>query len=247
MDGAVKRLAVALVLISLPAAAQHDPQAVELFQQSVEHYNEGRFEVAAALLREALERQPGEPTLQYNLARALEGHGDLDGAIATYESLLEHDELEDRGAIEQRVQTLREQRDAARELEALRNQRDQTPDRVEDEVEEGVEEDGPAEPPRRASPAPWIVAGLGVANLAVGAAFGALAVSDNNDARQEPIHERAAQLRDDAETKQLIANISFVVGGVLAGVGLVWGIVDVRKTRVEVSPTVGGVSVRGRF
>ena len=189
-----------------------------------------------------MELQPDEPTLQYNLARALEGQGDLDGAIEAYEALLQHDELDDRGAIEERLETLRRQHQAERELEALRAQRETEPDPIEAEP-------GPVrEPPERSiSAAPWTLAAIGVVGVGVGAVFGALAVDKNNAARQEPIHERASALRDDAETRQLVANIGFVAGGVLAGVGLVWGIVDARKARVEVAAAPGGVTVRGTF
>ena len=76
------RLAVVvlgLLLWVAPLGAQ-EPEAAELFRESAEAYRAGEFARAVELLEQAYAIEPA-PVLQYNLARALEGMGDLDGAI----------------------------------------------------------------------------------------------------------------------------------------------------------------------
>ena len=79
-----------LCLLVAPAAAlaqERDSDALDravvLFEESETLYNQGEFEQAAALLRRAYALH-ADATLLFNLARALEGAGDLDGAIDAY-------------------------------------------------------------------------------------------------------------------------------------------------------------------
>jgi hypothetical protein len=82
-------------------------RAAQLSAQSAQSYKRGEFEVAAVLLRQAYALYP-EPNLLYNLARALEGMGDKAGAVDAYEKYLATAKrIEDRGAIERRVATLK--------------------------------------------------------------------------------------------------------------------------------------------
>src|SRR5690349_10624909 len=103
--------AFALVLAASAVAHAGDKrtQAVQLAEDSEKAYKAGNFEKAAKLLRKAHELYP-EPTLLYNLGRALEGMGDAKEAVAAYEGYL-HDakQIDDRGAIERRVATLKKQ------------------------------------------------------------------------------------------------------------------------------------------
>src|SRR5678815_1823222 len=84
-------IAIALSAGIHTATAQPDPpektRALELFAESDQHYKAGEFEQAADLLRQAYDLYP-EPLLLYNLARALEGLGDAEGAITQYERYL---------------------------------------------------------------------------------------------------------------------------------------------------------------
>src|SRR5688500_3941422 len=73
--------------VSAQARGSDLDRAVVLFEESERAYNAGEFAEAATLLRRAYELHP-DPTLLFNLARALEGMGDLDGAIETYERYL---------------------------------------------------------------------------------------------------------------------------------------------------------------
>src|SRR5687768_17153818 len=101
-------LALGLVLVAAPAAAQNDRErALELFEESQTAYNAGDLERATALLRAAHALHP-EPILLYNLGRALEGLGETEEAAEAYERYLaEGTDIEDRAAIERRVATLR--------------------------------------------------------------------------------------------------------------------------------------------
>jgi tetratricopeptide (TPR) repeat protein len=82
---------------------------VQLAEDSEKAYKAGHFEDAADLLRRAHELYP-EPILLYNLGRALEGMGDAKNAVAAYERYLKDaKQIDDRGAIERRVATLKAQ------------------------------------------------------------------------------------------------------------------------------------------
>jgi tetratricopeptide (TPR) repeat protein len=198
-------------------------RAVALLNQSAEHYREGRFTEAAELLREAYEIEP-EPVLLYNLARALEGLGDLDGAVEAYEGYLEGEpEANDRGAIEARLETLR------RQIEALERVEEPEPEPDPDPEPEGpILDDRGAEqePSGGVSPAPWIVAGVGGAGLIAGAVLGVLAQLRHDDAIVAQIQTERVALAAEADDLALGANIGFAAGGGILLVGLVWGIIE---------------------
>lgn len=218
-------------------------RARQLFAESADHYQNGRFEQAVALLQQAYELA-AEPVLLYNLGRAYESNGQLEEAITAYEQYLKDEtEIADRGAIERRIATLRQQladREAlAREAEQARAERDRA---AADKPPEGS---GP-------SPIPWIVAGVGVAGAAVGVAFGALASGREDDAAADPVHASAAETLDEAETFATAANVSLIAGGAVAAIGLTWGIIDLATSgssgqeghaSVTISPF--GVTLRG--
>ena len=241
-------LACVLLVIAPPVCAQSETsdadQAMELFNQSAEAYRRGDFQEAADLLTRAYELQP-EPVLQYNLARALEGLGDLGGALDAYTVFLrDMPETPDRGAIEARMQTLRRQIEERRALEA----RSTAP------VEPEQTEPAPADvAPQSASPspAPWVLAGAGVAGLVVGVVLGVEAEARNSGAMEEPVHRTAAALVDEAQDFALAANVTFGIAGALAIAGFVWGIIDLTggdedgepRARVRVGPTSVAVVV----
>jgi tetratricopeptide (TPR) repeat protein len=217
----VRSLALAALFafaLARPAFAAEDPKDVraqQLFAESAEAYRAGKFARAIELLDEAY-RLSGEPVLLFNLAKAQEGQGDLSGAIASYERYLrEAETIPDRGAIEQRLETLRAQVAAT---EALRRQAEE--ERKRRELAEQREERSP-------SPIPWVLAGVGVAGLAVGGTLAGLAGSKEQEVADEDVHVRAARLLDEAERLAIGANVSLAVGGALLVAGVVWGVVDV--------------------
>jgi tetratricopeptide (TPR) repeat protein len=215
---------VAVIAHGSPAHAQSaHARAVALLNESAEHYREGRFSEAAELLREAYEIEP-EPVLLYNLARALEGMGDLHGAVEAYEGYLEGEpEANDRGAIEARLETLRRQIEALERVDPdpePEPEPDPEPDRLLDDVEIDDETSGGP------SPAPWIVTGVGGAGLIAGAVLGVLAQLRHDDAVVAPIQTERVALAGEADDLALGANIAFAAGGGLLLVGLIWGVLD---------------------
>lgn len=229
------------------ARAQDDAaaEASELFRQSADAYRRGEFEEAATLLREAYTLNP-VPVLQYNLARALEGMGDLSGAIDAYALYLEFEpEPRDLGAIEARLDTLERQ---LAERENL----------LEEAERREVTEPGPTEPATtgvaraRVAVAPWLVASLGV--LTLGAAMGTgLAGAARHDEAVDPQtnHREAVRLADRADNLATTTNVVLIAGGALLAAGVVWGVVilskrgDAEGTSLLVGP--GSLTLRARF
>lgn len=226
---------MALCLLVLnPAARARDPsresreRALDLFQASVEHYEEGRYGVAAELLREAYELHP-EPLLLYNLGRALDGMGDAEGAVQAYHNYLEAAPgADDRALVEERITILTAQIEAERPP--------------------------PEEPDpggyRGAGPYPWLVASTGAVALGTGAVLWRVAQSRHEDAMQDPVHESAAQRADRAQNLATAANVLLITGGTLLAAGLAWISVDVflvdhPDATVSIGPA--GVTIRGHF
>jgi tetratricopeptide (TPR) repeat protein len=218
-----------------PSSEENRTRALALFEQSSTLYKNGEFEKAAELLREAHGLYP-EPLLLYNLARALESMGDLPGAIENYERYLaEATQVEDRGAIERRVATLKQQlaKTTAPPVEGppvIDTKPDPPPTAP---IGGGVET---APPP---STAPWFVVGGGVAIVAAGGVFGYLAGSKEDDAHAAPVQEDASRLLEDARRDAKIANILFIGGGVVAAGGLTWAVIE-RSRGGSHAPTVAG-------
>ena len=222
-----------------PASAQ-TPQAraAELFNKGAEAYRRGDFPQAIALLREARALDP-QPVLLYNLGRAYEDSGDVDSAIATFTKYIEEDpKAVDRGAIEQRVERLKRQRE---ELLALERQRDAERTRADAEKadrERQQREAARARPPPTRSVGPYIVAGVGVAGLATGVVFGLVSQSKHDSAASPSTTQQdAIDLQDTAKSFSTISTVSFIAGGVLVAAGATWWFLD-RKASSK--PAVGG-------
>ena len=225
------------MLGSAPAFAEGAPKdasgpdkarAAELVKKSVEAYRQGDFKQAIALLDEAYAIDP-QPVLTYNRARAQEGLGNVDDAIAGYEQYLAQEPAApDRGAIEQRLVTLRRQRDERATLEKERDARRDAP------VPNNV---APPPPPAAAPPPdaplasrhsvfPYVVAGGGVVAVAVGGVLGAVALSRNDAAASEPVQRNAIDLKDQAHGLATASTAAFIVGGVLVAAGVTWWVID---------------------
>ncbi len=227
--------------------------AIELFKESKKRYRDGEFEAAAKLLEEAYAIDPA-PTLLYNLARAKESAGDLEGAVDAYRRYLEADPAaKDRGAIEKRIENLDRQLNERAELEA----------KLEAQREKAAPAPPPAPPPPVAvtttpeptepevSPVPWIIAGVGAAVIGSGVVLGVLASGKNSDAMNAPSQIDTRNLADEAGGLAAAANASYIAGGIVVGAGLVWGIVSLTTSGDEelaVLPVLGprqaGVVVR---
>lgn len=194
-------------------------RALELFQESADRYREGRFDEAAELLREARRLHP-EPVLAYNLARALEGAGDLEGAVAAYRDYLaEAPDAADAPATRARLAGL--ERHLA-EIRAVEEERA----RLRQEQERSRREIPPPPPARGPEAAPWILTGIGAGGLIAGAVLGGVAVARNGDAQRAPTHAAAVAAAHDASGLATAANVTLIAGGVAALVGVIWGTVD---------------------
>jgi tetratricopeptide (TPR) repeat protein len=217
-------------------------RAVVLFEESERAYNAGEFAEAATLLRRAYELHP-DATLLFNLARALEGMGDFDGAIENYERYLsEGQNLSDRGAIERRLVTLRAQRDR------LRGDREAEPERETERERDPIPREEPAREQRSIAVEPWVVFGAGILIVGGGFAFGGVSAALASDAEQEPVMVTAVDLHSQAEVYAIVANVFFLTGALTAAAGLVWGLVDVANGgSVQAMIVPGGAIVRGRF
>lgn len=211
-----------------PSAAAH-ARAAELFKKSVDTYRSGDFKQTIDLLNEAYALEP-QSVLLYNLARAHEGIGNNDAAIETYEKfLVQEPNAKDRGAIEQRLATLRRQRDERLALE--KKSANQHVERA---------EPPPADKPvHKRSVLPYVVGGVGVVGLAAGAVFGVMANSKRDGAVAAPGQRDALGLEDDAKSRATLSNVSFVVGGVLLAAGVTWWVLDLKASKKTSSaPTV---------
>jgi tetratricopeptide (TPR) repeat protein len=209
-----------------PAAAQ-TPQAraADLFNKGAEAYRRGEFQQAVTLMQEAYSLDP-QPVLLYNLARAHEGLGSIDAAIDTFTRYLEADpKAPDRGAIEQRIGTLKRQRDERR---ALEKQRDAERTRADEEKAERERKQGQRpDDARQRSVLPYVVAGTGVAGLASGVIFGLMANSKHSSATSRSTSQQSAiDQQDTAKSFATVSTVSFIVGGVLVAAGVTWWVID---------------------
>jgi tetratricopeptide (TPR) repeat protein len=235
-------IAVLALLLAASSPARADPRpdprrATELYNESLQHYREGRFKEAANLLRE-LYRETPEPVLLYNLGRACEGLGDLDCAIASYTRYLsEEPDVGDRGAIEQRVRTLHEELDEKRAVERQREAARAAKPRP---------ADAKATPPDGSSPSPvpWVIAGVGAFGVATGLFVGVLAQSQHGDATNDPVQQSGAAKQARAEDFATAANIAFVTGGLIAVAGVAWGVWDISHSRARTASSKLSVDLR---
>ena len=200
-------------------------RARELFKKSAQSYREGRLQEAIDLLTEAYGLDP-KPVLLYNLARAFEGLGDTPRAIEAYRRYLEKDpDAADRGALAQRIATLERQQ---REREALERAATARATTSKETSAAPVSDQDQASGP---SPAPWVVAGVGVVGVGAGLVLGALARGRHEDALNEAGALPALELQAQAEAWATGATVALIVGGVVTAGGTIWGILDLTSQK----------------
>ncbi|WP_157068921.1 hypothetical protein [Sandaracinus amylolyticus] len=267
--GVVPR-AVAQEVAPTPTREEVERASV-LFERSALAYSEGRFDAAAALLGEAYALSH-EPILLYNLGRAHEGARAPERALDAYRLYLEQaPDAENASLVRERVEVIerelsdaeaervrvrREQEDAAREREAAAERA-----RIAAEQEQALRRAAEQERRRREaepSPWPWVVGGVGVAGLGAALAVGIVAMERHADAAAAETQVEAVGIFDEAQSLAIGANVGLVVGGVLLGVGVAWGVVDLTgatrhdderepQGNVEVTVGPGALGVRGTF
>jgi tetratricopeptide (TPR) repeat protein len=219
----IRAICISLVLLvaARPAVADdadHKAMALKLFGDSDAAYKAGEFEHAVELLRRAYDLYP-EPLLLYNLARALEGMGDLQGAVLEYQRyLVAAPDVRDRGAIERRIAMMREQL----------AQRDQPhpPPPPPQPLPQGPPPASGQTTERPVNTTPFVMMGVGVAAIIGGGAFGYMSAARHDDAVKAPVQADAQRYQDRAETYALTANVMFVAGGAFAAGGLVWALIN---------------------
>ena len=231
------------------AAKKH---AAELAAESQSHYKRGEFEISAALLRQAYALYP-EPNLQYNLGRSLESMGDTKGAVEAYENYLANGKnIEDRGAIERRVATLKQQLADKEPKPPVDKPVDKPADKPVDKpadtvtatekpivVKQADTDDGP-------SLLPWVPIAIGIGVLGGGAYVGHVATQKHDDAVAAMTGEQAQALQNDAHSYATYANVAFVVGGVALAAGIVWEI-HARSSAHHDSASASLVPARARI
>lgn len=218
---------VTWVLLGTAHADDKRDKALKLFEDSNTAYKAGKFEDAADLLRQAYELFP-EPILLYNLGRAQEGLGDPKGAIDSYERYLaEAKQVDDRGAIERRIATLRAQIEQ-QEADAKRLREVPPPPPV--DTRSDFEKYGP-----------WATIGVGGVLVGTGIVFGIRSGAKHDDAVAAPGQRDASELQASAEHYATIANVLFVVGGIATAGGIGWKVWQRDQTTVQVTPTAVAV------
>jgi tetratricopeptide (TPR) repeat protein len=235
-----------VIALTAVAGADDRDKALKLFEESNKAYKSGQFEAAADLLRKAYALFP-EPLLLYNLGRAQEGLGDPVGAIDSYERYLKDaKQVDDRGAIERRIATLKAQ---------IAKQQEDERRRIEDEARRRREEEERRKQTDQRPPfsryGPWATMGTGVALVGVGAVFGLRASAKHDDAVAAPVQRDAAELQASARTSANIANVLFVVGGLVTAAGVTWKVVQWRsedeQSGAQLTVAPDGVAISGVF
>ncbi len=240
---------VFLLCWSVASAAEPpfpDAEAVQLYERATALYEDGKFQQAVDTLKKAQKIQ-SEPVFHYNLARAYEGLGDLTNAIQSYEAYLREEPYPtDRPAIEKRIRTLKKQ---IEERKRLKKQREQAQREATEERKRLLEARR-----RQATPSvvPWIVAGVGGAALVASGTLSLVARGRHSEAEQEEVHKTALERQADAERYATAANVTLVSGSIVTAVGVVWGIMDLRRAhatrkRYDLSVSPNMVYVTGSF
>jgi len=250
---AAAALTILLTLANANAAPRKDDveRAFELFDKSAESYRAGRFAESADMLREAYKLNHA-PILLYNLGRALEGMGDLKGAIDAYRGYLASAEkIADRQSLEQRIVTLQKtiaDRETLEDRLARERAESATKLGLERAEAERLVADARAHPDDRMTPAriaaPWIVASIGGAGLIAGGALAGVAQARHEAAVSNPSAGGATDQQTTARELALGANIAFGVSGAIVAVGVIWGVVDLvhRHKRARESRSFAAIS-----
>lgn len=212
---------VGIVLGALPASAQttHEPppEAVELSNQAAEHYANGQYGDAAADLENALQLDPGSPTLLYNLARVYELMGDVEKALANAEAYLlvvPPENEEERAIAESTVQRLTGARDYLR-LRQQAQQQGATPELRQLAPRVIVRERGIADTPF------WATLASGAGLLVVGAVLGGVALKLESDVNSRTIDSMTnlAAFTNELESDADRADRFALTADVLLGLG----------------------------
>ncbi|MEM9191487.1 MAG: hypothetical protein AAGF12_20105 [Myxococcota bacterium] len=93
---------------------------------------------------------------------------------------------------------------------------------------------------------PWVVSGVGVAAILLGAVFALLASGQYSDAEEATTGEEAADATSSGDTFATTGNVMFILGGSLLLTGVAWLGAEIKTgARFGIGP--GSVSLSGSF
>lgn len=207
-----------LLAHATPGSAQTSDASAE-FRRCAVLFGTERFPEAAECFTHAYELG-GDPSMLYNLARARERAGQSEGAIEAYRGYLSaRPEAPERAEVEASLAALEAARPPT--IEPEDEPREIVPEPI---APVSATPHAQVEGPDLLGPA--LIAGLGVGGVGVALGLSLHASAVHDAAVTEPVQLRAAALGRDADGLALGANVAWVAAGVLAGVGVVWAIVE---------------------
>ncbi len=253
-------LAVAAVVPATARAQDDTASKVEaLYAEGVALYRAQKYTAAVERFEEAYRLFP-EPNLQFNIGKAKEAAGDIDGAMAAYEKCASSKDAtaSTRTKATERMTMLRTAKMKSR---VAPSESDLAPTSGAAATPTVRATTNPREP-EGPGVLPWIVGGVGVALVGVGAVFFGLGASDHgkiSDAKSNATNGvasltyiEAQELADSGESKKTIGT-GLVIGGVaaLAGAAVLMAIGgdDSQDVAVSIAPGTdgGALVVGGRF
>ena len=265
-------IVVVWLAVLADARAERANPVEKLASDAAQAYHAGDYQRAAQLLERAYKMQP-LPALLYNLAKAYEKLGDDDKAIDLYQRYTASDEADPKlkAKAEARLASLRESAaPRPRSAEPARPEPPPARDKAEPTAppQTATRPSPPAAPPPMTpAPAPneaerglerdrGLAIGLGsvgVAALAtaVGLSVNALALQNQFD--QSLIEQQKRDLKSQAQTQALAADVLYGAGAACVGVAayFLWRGLRPSPRNVAVaplvSPSLAGLSAEGRF
>ncbi len=245
--------AVTLVATSPDVCAQNskaDREARKLYLEGDKAYAEARYEAALDAFQRAYELS-SRPALLYNIGNAFERLGRHREAADTLREYLPHAKRSEKATIEKRIENL-EKRAAEEEKAAAKPEPEPDPEPKPAPRPEPAPAEPPPEPERPAPVLGYVLVGVGGAAILGGAIAGGLALGARSDADagcnesggKRLCTAEASDAIDRDRTLSLIADVSFGVGLIAAGVG-VYLILDSNGkeqpvTGLRASPRAGG-------
>lgn len=208
------------------AAARYEAKAyVEAVELYLEAYRLG--EAAALLYNVAViyDKQIKDPELAIQYYRRYISAPDADPAAASRAT--------------KRIQTLKAEqakRDAARRKAELAKAKA----RMTPPAAPATSVTTRAAPPPESNTAAWVITGVGVVALGVGAGFGVSAAADGDEFEQSTVLDEKKALRDDGQQKALVADVLMGVGAAAVITGVVMLLTADDAPALGVAPTSDG-------
>lgn len=225
-----------------------DQRAHDLFQKGDTAYAEGRYEEALAAFEEAYELS-SRPQLLFNVSNSLERLGRYSEAVEALEKYLSSGKARDKDVVQKRLANLKKRVEEQKRIDekAAKEEEERKAREAEERKRRGldpipptkVDPSGPTQPtpPTKQPEAessfpilPVVLIGTGVAALATGTVFGVMTLGVRSDVKNgcgaEGDGGRLCQdsVRSDIDKEKtfgLVADLSWLGGAILTGVGAV--------------------------